>query len=244
MPTHLFTAPPSGCLLVSTPLLPLLLLVCLPWQQLLHERRSCTSGWLWWPHAPTPDGGDQAGIAVTVAALLLLTRHKLTLDGRALLALAGSALFPYLASDWIIKSPAKQLTEEPRPYLLWLEPGVYPRHPASLCWQPGASQRTGPRRDPVAGAARLARPALAGRGQLRLPSGHSIAAMSLAQFFGLIWLARAPGVWLLPLWAHRHGLSRTPDRHALAPGRAGECPARQPDRPPGRPLVAALLLTP
>ena len=42
------------------------------------------------------------------------------------------------------------------------------------------------------------------------PSGHSIAAMSLAQFFGLIWLARAPaGVWLLPLWAIGIGLSRT-----------------------------------
>ena len=38
----------------------------------------------------------------------------------ALLALAG-ALFATLASDWIIKSLIKQLTEEPRPYLLWLE---------------------------------------------------------------------------------------------------------------------------
>ncbi|PTT48194.1 phosphatase PAP2 family protein, partial [Aeromonas sp. HMWF014] len=37
----------------------------------------------------------------------------------------------------------------------------------------------------------------------------SIAAMSLAQFFGLIWLTRAPtGVWLLPLWALGIGLSR------------------------------------
>ena len=41
------------------------------------------------------------------------------------------------------------------------------------------------------------------------PSGHSIAAMSLAQFFGLIWLrARPAGAWLLPLWAIGVGLSR------------------------------------
>lgn len=98
-------------------ILPLLLLVCLPWQPfipaLLHEDG------LWWLYALTRTV-DLPGIAVTTVILLLLTRHKLKLDHAAFVALAG-ALFALLACDWLLKSLIKQLTEEPRPYLLWLE---------------------------------------------------------------------------------------------------------------------------
>ncbi|MGS3149990.1 phosphatase PAP2 family protein [Aeromonas sanarellii] len=208
MPTHSSSLPRRQVLgFNAVLLLPLLLLVCLPWQPFMSD--ALHSGWLWWPYALTRMV-DLPGIAVTVAALLLLTRHKLTLDGRALLALAG-ALFAVLASDWIIKSLVKQLTEEPRPYLLWLErqeliPAIRQFYAGSLAL----------RSEQVHAATQLlALPAWLGQHwqaevNYAFPSGHSIAAMSLAQFFGLIWLARAPaGVWLLPLWALGIGLSRT-----------------------------------
>ncbi|MBP8282073.1 MAG: phosphatidylglycerophosphatase, partial [Aeromonas sp.] len=115
MPTHCSSLPRRKVLHFNALLLlPLLLLVCLPWQPFMTQ--ALQSGWLWWPYALTRMV-DLPGLVFTIAALLLLTKHKLTLDGRALLALAG-ALFAVLASDWVIKSLIKLLTEEPRPYLI------------------------------------------------------------------------------------------------------------------------------
>ncbi|MFM4961395.1 phosphatase PAP2 family protein [Aeromonas caviae] len=208
MPTHSSSLPRRKVLHFNTLLLlPLLLLVCLPWQPFMTQ--ALQSGWLWWPYALTRMV-DLPGLVFTIAALLLLTRHKLTLDGRALLALAG-ALFAVLASDWVIKSLIKLLTEEPRPYLIWLESQEL--IPAIRQFY-GGSQVL--RSEQVHAATQLlALPAWLGQHwqaevNYAFPSGHSIAAMSLAQFFGLIWLARAPaGAWLLPLWAIGIGLSRT-----------------------------------
>ncbi|MGY3930889.1 phosphatidylglycerophosphatase B [Aeromonas encheleia] len=188
-------------------ILPLLLLTCLPWQPFLTS--ALQSGWLWGPYALTRMV-DLPGLVVTIAALLLLTRHKLTLKPPALLALGG-ALLAVLAGDWAIKSLIKQLTQEPRPYLLWLEsqnliPAISQFYAASVA----------ERSEQVHAASQLlALPRWLGNHwqaevNYAFPSGHSIAAMSLAQFFGLIWLARAPrGVWLLPLWAIGIALSRT-----------------------------------
>lgn len=187
-------------------ILPLLLLVCLPWQPFipawLHEDG------LWWLYALTRTV-DLPGIAVTGAVLLLLTRHKLKLDHAAFVALAG-ALFALLACDWLLKSLIKQLTEEPRPYLLWLESQSF--IPAIKAFYASATEL---RSEQVHAASQLlALPDwLSHHWQAEVnyafPSGHSIAAIALAQFFGLIWLARAPGgVWLLPLWALGIGLSR------------------------------------
>lgn len=208
MSTHASSLPRRRVLAFSTALiLPLVLLACLPGQPFLSG--SLQSGWLWWPYALTRMV-DVPGLAVTLAALLLLTRHKLTLERSALLALGG-ALFAVLAGDWVIKSLIKQLTEEPRPYLLWLEgqnliPAIRQFYAAS------AELRS----EQVHAASQLlALPQWLGNHWQRevnyaFPSGHSIAAMSLAQFFGLIWLARAPrGAWLLPLWAVAIALSRT-----------------------------------
>ena len=208
MPTHSSSLPRRKVLHFNALLLlPLLLLVCLPWQPFMTQ--ALQSGWLWWPYALTRMV-DLPGLVFTIAALLLLTRHKLTLDSRALLALAG-ALFAVLASDWVIKSLIKLLTEEPRPYLIWLESQEL--IPAIRQFY-GGSQAL--RSEQVHAATQLlALPAWLGQHwqaevNYAFPSGHSIAAMSLAQFFGLIWLARAPaGVWLLPLWALGIGLSRT-----------------------------------
>lgn len=157
---------------------------------------------------PHPHGGC-AGIAISIAALLLLTRHKLTLSLPAMLALV-CALFAMLAGDWAIKSIIKHLTQEPRPYLLWLEGQSL--IPAIQQFYSGSVEV---RSEQVhAASLLLALPEwLTDHWQAEVnyafPSGHSIAAMSLAQFFGLIWLARAPsGVWLLPLWALGIGLSR------------------------------------
>lgn len=208
MPTHASSLPRRRVLgFNAILLLPLLLLVCLPWQPFMTG--ALQSDWLWWPYALTRMV-DLPGLAITIAALLLLTRHKLTLGHTALLALAG-ALFAALASDWIIKSLIKQLTEEPRPYLLWLEGQNL--IPAIRQFYAGSSTL---RSEQVHAATQLlALPAWLGHHwqtevNYAFPSGHSIAAMSLAQFFGLIWLARAPaGVWLLPLWAIGIGLSRT-----------------------------------
>ncbi|MBP4042520.1 phosphatase PAP2 family protein [Aeromonas sp. SrichE-2G] len=208
MPTHSSSLPRRRVLgFNAVLLLPLLLLVCLPWQPFMTQ--SLQSGWLWWPYALTRMV-DVPGLALTVVALLLVTRHKLTLDGRALLALAG-ALFAVLASDWIIKSLIKTLTEEPRPYLLWLES----QHLIPDIRQFYAGSQALRAEQVHAATQLLALPAWLGQHwgaevNYAFPSGHSIAAMSLAQFFGLIWLARAPaGVWLLPLWALGIGLSRT-----------------------------------
>ncbi|WP_033136740.1 phosphatase PAP2 family protein [Aeromonas finlandensis] len=187
-------------------ILPLLLLATLPWQPFLTG--SLHSGWLWWSYALTRMV-DIPGIGVSAALLLLLTRHKLALDRPALLALAG-ALGVVLASDWVMKSLIKHLTEEPRPYLLWLEsqsliPAIKSFYASTV----------DVRSEQVHAASQLlALPEWLGHHWQKevnyaFPSGHSIAAISLAQFFGLIWLARAPtGVWLLPLCAWGVGLSR------------------------------------
>ena len=95
MPTHSSSLPRRKVLHFNALLLlPLLLLVCLPWQPFMTQ--ALQSGWLWWPYALTRMV-DLPGLVFTIAALLLLTRHKLTLDGRALLALAG-ALFAVLGT--------------------------------------------------------------------------------------------------------------------------------------------------
>ena len=208
MSTHVSSLPRRQVLGFSAALiLPLLLLTCLPWQPFLTS--ALQSGWLWGPYALTRMV-DLPGLVVTIAALLLLTRHKLTLSQPALLALGG-ALLAVLAGDWAIKSLIKQLTQEPRPYLLWLEsqnliPAIPQFYAASVA----------ERSEQVHAASQLlALPQWLGNHwqaevNYAFPSGHSIAAMSLAQFFGLIWLARAPrGVWLLPLWAIGIALSRT-----------------------------------
>lgn len=208
MSTHASSLPRRQVLGFSAALiLPLLLLTCLPWQPFLTS--ALQSGWLWGPYALTRMV-DLPGLVVTIAALLLLTRHKLTLKPPALLALGG-ALLAVLAGDWAIKSLIKQLTQEPRPYLLWLEsqnliPAISQFYAASVA----------ERSEQVHAASQLlALPRWLGNHwqaevNYAFPSGHSIAAMSLAQFFGLIWLARAPrGVWLLPLWAIGIALSRT-----------------------------------
>jgi phosphatidylglycerophosphatase B len=182
-----------------------LLLVCLPWQPFMTQ--ALQSGWLWWPYALTRMV-DFAGAGLHHRRPAAADPTQADAGRSALLALAG-ALFAVLASDWLIKSLIKLLTEEPRPYLLWLESQADPRHPPVLCRQVG-SQRTGPRRDPVAGAARLARPPLAGRGELRLPlrpqhRRHEPGPVLRPDLAG----ARPAGAWLLPLWAIGVGLSRT-----------------------------------
>lgn len=208
MPTHPSSLPRSQALAFSAALiLPLILLLCLPWQPFMVN--ALQSDWLWWPYALTRMV-DIPGLAISIAALLLLTRYKLALTLPALLALGG-ALFAVLASDWVIKSLIKHLTQEPRPYLLWLEsqqliPAI----------QQFYASKVEVRSEQVHAASQLlALPQWLGNHwqaevNYAFPSGHSIAAMSLAQFFGLIWLARAPhGVWLLPLWALAIALSRT-----------------------------------
>ncbi|EOD53318.1 phosphatase PAP2 family protein, partial [Aeromonas molluscorum] len=102
-------------------------------------------------------------------------------------------------------------TQEPRPYLLWLE-----SHQLIPAIQQFYASKVEVRSEQVHAASQLlALPQWLGNHwqaevNYAFPSGHSIAAMSLAQFFGLIWLARAPhGVWLLPLWALAIALSRT-----------------------------------
>ncbi|MCS3460055.1 phosphatase PAP2 family protein [Aeromonas sp. BIGb0445] len=208
MSTHSSSLPRSQALAFSAALiLPLVLLVCLPWQP--FRLNALQSEWLWWPYALTRMV-DIPGLAISILALLLLTRYKLALSLPALLALSG-ALFAVLAGDWVIKSLIKHLTQEPRPYLLWLE---------SQQLIPAIEQfyasKVEVRSEQVHAASQLlALPQWLGNHwqaevNYAFPSGHSIAAMSLAQFFGLIWLARAPrGVWLLPLWALAIGLSRT-----------------------------------
>lgn len=208
MPTHPSSLPRSQALAFSAALiLPLVLLLCLPWQPFMVN--ALQSDWLWWPYALTRMV-DIPGLAISIAALLLLTRYKLALTLPALLALGG-ALFAVLAGDWVIKSLIKHLTQEPRPYLLWLEsqqliPAI----------QQFYASKVEVRSEQVHAASQLlALPQWLGNHwqaevNYAFPSGHSIAAMSLAQFFGLIWLARAPrGVWLLPLWALAIALSRT-----------------------------------
>ncbi|MGY3807309.1 phosphatase PAP2 family protein [Aeromonas veronii] len=187
-------------------ILPLLLLATLPWQPFLTG--SLQSGWLWWSYALTRMV-DLPGIGVSGALLLMLTRYKLRLEWASFIAL-GCALAALLASDWVLKSLIKHLTEEPRPYLLWLEsqsliPAIKHFYASSV----------DVRSEQVHAASQLlALPEWLGHHwqdevNYAFPSGHSIAAISLAQFFGLIWLARAPtGVWLLPLWALGIGLSR------------------------------------
>lgn len=187
-------------------LLPLLLLVALPWQPFMYH--SLQASWLWWPYALTRMV-DVPGIAISILALLLLTRHKLALSPRAMLALT-LALLAMLSGDWLIKSLIKQLTEEPRPYLLWLESQALIPTIKSFYASP-----LDVRSEQVHAASELlALPEWLGNHwqaevNYAFPSGHSIAAVSLAQFFGIIWLARAPaGAWLLPLWALGIGLSR------------------------------------
>ncbi|UBO75549.1 phosphatase PAP2 family protein [Aeromonas rivuli] len=208
MSTHSSSLPRSQALAFSAALiLPLVLLVCLPWQP--FRLNALQSEWLWWPYALTRMV-DFPGLAISILALLLLTRYKLALSLPALLALSG-ALFAVLAGDWVIKSLIKHLTQEPRPYLLWLES----QQLIPAIEQFYASQVEVRSEQVHAASQLLALPQWLGNHwqaevNYAFPSGHSIAAMSLAQFFGLIWLARAPrGVWLLPLWALAIGLSRT-----------------------------------
>ncbi|MCS3454175.1 phosphatidylglycerophosphatase B [Aeromonas sp. BIGb0405] len=208
MSTHSSSLPRSQALAFSAALiLPLVLLVCLPWQP--FRVNALQSEWLWWPYALTRMV-DIPGLAISILALLLLTRYKLALSLPALLALSG-ALFAVLAGDWVIKSLIKHLTQEPRPYLLWLES----QQLIPAIEQFYASQVEVRSEQVHAASQLLALPQWLGNHwqaevNYAFPSGHSIAAMSLAQFFGLIWLARAPrGVWLLPLWALAIGLSRT-----------------------------------
>ena len=101
MPTHASSLPRRQVLGFSAALiLPLLLLACLPWQPFMSN--ALQSGWLWWPYALTRMV-DVPGIAISIAALLLLTRHKLTLSLPAMLALV-CALFAMLAGDWASKA--------------------------------------------------------------------------------------------------------------------------------------------
>ncbi|WP_042011515.1 phosphatase PAP2 family protein [Aeromonas fluvialis] len=187
-------------------ILPLLLLASLPWEPFLTG--ALQSDWLWWPYALTRMV-DIPGIGVSCALLLLLTRYKLKLAWTPFLAL-GCVLAALLASDWVFKSLIKYLTEEPRPYLLWLESQAL--IPAIKNFY---ASTVDVRSEQVHAASQLlALPEWLGNHwqqgvNYAFPSGHSIAAISLAQFFGLIWLARAPaGVWLLPLLALGIGLSR------------------------------------
>ena len=125
MPPHASSLPTSTASLTRSQvlgftallILPLLLLATLPWQPFLTG--SLQSGWLWWSYALTRMV-DIPGIGVSGAILLLLTRYKLRLEWASFIAL-GCALAALLASDWVLKSLIKHLTEEPRPYLLWLE---------------------------------------------------------------------------------------------------------------------------
>ncbi|WP_349918307.1 phosphatase PAP2 family protein [Aeromonas veronii] len=208
MPTSSSSLPRRQVLRFSAALiLPLALLACLPWHPFLSD--ALQSAWLWWPYALSRMV-DIPGIAISTLGLVLLTRHKLTLSLPALLALCAT-LFAVLAGDWLIKSLIKQLTEEPRPYLLWLA-GQNLIPDIRQFYEGSSALRT----EQVHAASQLlALPAWLGNHwqggvNYAFPSGHSIAAISLAQFFGLIWLARAPsGAWLLPLWALAIALSRT-----------------------------------
>ena len=179
---------------------------------------------------------DLPGLVFTISALLLLTRHKLTLDGRP----AGAGWhFPLCRAgerDWVIKSLIEAADRGAQaPTSSGWRARADPRHPpVLLAAGPFGANRFARR------AKLLALPAWLGQHwqaevNYAFPPGHSIAAMSLAQFFGLIWLARAPaGAWLLPLWAIGIGLSH-PYRHALAPGCAGKRPVWQPHCPPWPP---------
>ncbi|MFB2865087.1 phosphatase PAP2 family protein [Aeromonas sp. MdU4] len=207
MPPHSSSLSRSQVLCFTALLiLPLLLLALLPWQPFLTG--SLQAGWLWWSYALSRMV-DIPGIAVSGVLLLLLTHYKLRLNVTSLIAL-GCALAALLASDWVLKSLIKHLTEEPRPYLLWLESQAL--IPAIKTFYANTAEV---RSEQVHAASQLlALPEWLGNHwqhevNYAFPSGHSIAAISLAQFFGLIWLARAPaGVWLLPLCALGVGLSR------------------------------------
>ena len=73
MPTHSSSLPRRKVLHFNALLLlPLLLLVCLPWQPFMTQ--ALQSGWLWWPYALTRMV-DLPGLVFTIAALLLLTRQ-------------------------------------------------------------------------------------------------------------------------------------------------------------------------
>lgn len=211
-PRFLRAAPPSpglcrrallghGALLF----LPLLLLCALP---PLFMANALTSPWLQLPYWLSRSV-DLPGLGLTLAGLLLVSWRKLALSPAALLTLAA-ALLAVLGADLAIKSGLKLLTQEPRPYLIWLyEQGLIP----AMSHFYGAEQAV--RAEQVFAASQwLALPDWLARHwrhevNYAFPSGHTIAAMSLAQFFGLLWLARAPRLaWLLPLWALAVALSR------------------------------------
>lgn len=185
--------------------LPLLLLCALP---PLFMSNTLSAPWLQLPYWLSRSV-DLPGLGLTLTGLLLISRRKLALSPPAMLALVA-ALLAVLGADFALKSGLKLLTQEPRPYLIWLhEQGLIP----AMSHFYGAEQGT--RAEQVFAASQwLALPDWLARHwrhevNYAFPSGHTIAAMSLAQFFGLLWLARAPRLaWLLPLWALAVALSR------------------------------------
>ncbi|ENY71764.1 phosphatidylglycerophosphatase B [Aeromonas diversa CDC 2478-85] len=149
------------------------------------------------------------GLLVTLTLLLLLSHLKLR-PGRREWLLLLAVLVALMAADWGIKAIIKHLTQEPRPYLVWLvEQGILPSL-EQFYGEPNAQ-----RIEQIRAAGQLLGLPdwLAGHWQqgvnYAFPSGHTIVTITLAQFFGLIWLARAPrGAWLLPLWALGVAISR------------------------------------
>ena len=187
-------------------ILPLLVTYLLPWP--LFHSDYLHASWLYGVYLPSAMI-SLPNLLFTIAFLLLITQYKLKLSIRSLIMLT-LALGALLVTDWVIKSVIKQLTTEPRPYLLWLEEkGLIPSIGEFY------SSAKSLRKEWVLAAGE----SLAIPNWLKLhwqaevsyafPSGHSIAAFSLAQFFGQIWLARAPkGAWLLILAALATASSR------------------------------------
>ncbi|QFI54603.1 phosphatase PAP2 family protein [Aeromonas simiae] len=190
----------------SALILPLALLACSGWTPFLNSNLQQSGLYIAYLLSGTV---GLPGLIATTALLLLITYMKLRLGRREWLLLLG-ALAALLFADWCIKSLIKHLTQEPRPYLVWLS--AQQLLPALDQFYRQSCEL---RAEQVHAASQLlALPAwLANHWQhgvnYAFPSGHTIVTITLAQFFGLIWLARAPrGAWLLPLWALAVGISR------------------------------------
>lgn len=149
------------------------------------------------------------GLLATFALLFAMTQFKLRL-GRREWGLLLAVFVLLMGADWCIKAAIKHLTQEPRPYLVWLvEQGLLD----SLAYFYAAP--VSERMEQIhATSLLLGLPTWLGQHwqqgvNYAFPSGHTIVTITLAQFFGLIWLARAPrGAWLLPLWALAVAVSR------------------------------------